>query len=350
MGRDATFAWYTRLGILSGLASAGLLGLTPIFGKLAMRAGVAPMSVVALRTGLAALLMLAGILAFRRSSLYIYPAGLLGCLLAGSLNGFGSLLYYLALGRLEVSLASMLYALYPVFVAAITVWGQADSQAAALSRLTVLRLGLALPAVVLLTGAGAAQVDWAGAGLMLGASLFYALHLIANQQVLYDMPAPTVTLYTFMAMALVVVPAHLLFIGRWQPGPADRTVWLPILGLTGVTLLSRLAVFFGVKRLGGVQTSMLGLGELIVSLVIARFWLGEQMTGGQWAGSALLLFSLALVKFEPPQTHMALNFTWLRWIKPPKPKLPPEVESLLGTSQPTAPPRVPASSELGHPR
>ena len=312
-------------GILSALASAGLLGLTPIFGKLAIRAGVAPVAVVALRTALAMLLMLLVILVFQRRSLYIYGAGLLGCLLAGSINGFGSLLFYSGLARLDASLASMLYALYPLFVAVLSVLDGFRP-----SRLTWLRLSLALPAVLLLTRSGFSGADWIGAGLMLGASLMYALHLVANQHVLYDMPAPTVTLYTLVAMTLVVAPFGAapwlsggLLAGQ---GEAERAAWGPLLALTAVTFLSRLAVFFGVKRLGGLQTAMLGLGELVVTVVIAQLWLGDRLTAGQWAGSAILLASLALVGFEPAQTHSAVNIGWLRWIRPPQPNLPPDVE------------------------
>jgi drug/metabolite transporter (DMT)-like permease len=323
------------------LASAGLLGLTPIFVKLAIQAGLTPIAVVAVRTGLATLLMLVLVAVLQRRFLYIYTAGLLGCLLAGVLNGLGSLLYYVGLSRLDASLASMLYALYPVFIAVLAVLGQTDAPGtAALSRLTVLRLVLALPAVLLLTGAGFARVDWIGAGLMLGASLLYALHLVANQHVLYDMPAPTVTLYTLMSMTLVVAPAQLL----WGSGPAvpaaeHQAAWWPLLGLTAVTLLSRLAVFFGVKRVGGLQTAMLGLGEMIVSVVIASLWLGDVLSAGQWIGAGLLLASLALVRFERAEAHIPLNIAWLRWIRPPQPTLPPDVAALLTTSNKT--PRLP---------
>jgi drug/metabolite transporter (DMT)-like permease len=319
----------TRLGILAGLASAGLLGLTPIFGKLAMRAGLAPIAVVALRTALATLVLLVVIGLFQRRHLYIYTAGLLGCLLAGALNGLGSLLYYAGLGRLDASLASMLYALYPVFTAGLVVLGRGGAPGPALSRLTLARLGLAAPAVLLLAGVGFRQVDWIGAAMMLGASLLYAMHLLANQHVLFDMPAPTVTLYTLMAMTLVVAPAQLLWGGPAVPAGDERAAWPPLLALTAVTLLSRLAVFFGVKRVGGLQTAMLGLGEMVVSVVVAGLWLGDALAPGQWIGAGLLLASLVLVAFERDPAHLPLNIAWLRWIRPPQPPLPPEVAALL---------------------
>src|SRR5574342_1252724 len=104
-------------GVRWALASALLLGFTPIFGKQAISAGMAPLTVVALRTTAAAILVFI-VLVVTRRSLMIYPVGLLGCFIAGAVNGVGSLLYYAGLARLDAGLAQMLYGLYPLFVAA----------------------------------------------------------------------------------------------------------------------------------------------------------------------------------------------------------------------------------------
>ena len=106
-------------GINAALISAFFLGLAPVFGKAAM-GGIdkfSPFAVVALRTGMAALLLLLIMAIFKRQFLYIYPAGLLGCAIAGSINGIGSIFYYVGLSKLNASVAQMLYALYPFFVA-----------------------------------------------------------------------------------------------------------------------------------------------------------------------------------------------------------------------------------------
>ena len=104
-------------GIAAALSSAFFLGLCPVFGKLAINAGFSPLATVALRTSFAALLVLLIVLVFYRSQFYIFPVGLLGCVLAGLINGAGSILYYMALGRLSASLGQILYSLYPFFVA-----------------------------------------------------------------------------------------------------------------------------------------------------------------------------------------------------------------------------------------
>jgi drug/metabolite transporter (DMT)-like permease len=313
-------------GIYAALASAFFLGLAPIFGRQAILLGMAPLAVVATRTALAALLLLVVIGIFYRSYLFIYPAGLLGCVLAGWINGLGSLFYYSALGRIEAGLGQLLYSLYPLFLA---LWLSLDKQPP--SRLTLVRLGLALPAILLLVQVEHGQtIDLVGVFMMLVASALYALHLPFNQRVLYDMPTPTVTLYTLIAMSTMVVPvylvtrliiipaggAHIAVSDNFSNATSDyfsRYLW-PIMGLTLVTFLSRLTLFFGVKHLGGMQTALLGLSELLVTLIFAHWLLGESFSRQQWIGIGLLVFSLALVGLEKSPRKRQGAGGFLSWI------------------------------------
>ncbi|HEX7972930.1 MAG TPA: DMT family transporter [Anaerolineales bacterium] len=301
-------------GIQAALTSALFLGLSPIFGKQAILAGLSPLVVVTLRTGLAVGLLATGMIAFRRRYFYIYPAGLLGCCLAGGINGVGSLLYYAALGRLNAGMGQLLYALYPLFVALFL---GLDRQP--LSRLTVLRLGLALPALYLLVADGQQPVDWLGAGMMLAASVLYALHLPINQRVLYDMPAPTVTLYTLLAMGAVVGLAYLLSGDAFNPAMKfiSPQAWQAVLALTLVTFLSRLMLFVGVKNLGGLQTAMLGLSELLVTVFLSHLWLGERFSPQQWIGAMLLAAGVGLVGLEKTPFKKYTASGWLSWLRPP---------------------------------
>ena len=178
-------------GIQAALASALFLGLAPIFGKQAMFLGFTPLAVVALRTGIAVLLLVGLMAIFQRPFFYIYPVGLVGCLLAGFFNGVGSILYYSGLNRLDASIGQLIYSFYPLFLA---LWLLLDRQP--IHRVTLFRLTVALPGVYLLISSGQRPVDLVGALMMAGSAIFYALHLLINQRILYEVPAPTVTLYT----------------------------------------------------------------------------------------------------------------------------------------------------------
>ena len=283
-----------------------------MFGKAAMGPeGFSPLAVVALRTSMAAILLVLIIAVFKRQFLYIYPAGLLGCILAGALNGTGSIFYYMGLSKLNANVAQMIYSLYPFFVA---FWLQMDGQPP--SKLTILRVIIAIFSAFLLTKVETGSIDTLGVIFMLISAMLYALHLPVNQRVLLDIPAPTVTVYTLLSMSAIVIPAYLIFDRTW---PADNAPWLPIIGLTLVTFFSRLTLFLGVKNIGGMQTALLGLGELIVAIVFSHILLGETLTIYQWIGTAGLFLSLLLVWFEKPTppSHPIHTKGLLSWLQPP---------------------------------
>ena len=298
-------------GINAALISAFFLGLAPVFGKAAMGGDhFSPYAVVALRTGAAALLLFVIMALFNRKYLYIYGTGLLGCALAGGINGIGSLFYYVGLSKLNASVAQMLYSLYPFFVAT---WLVLDRQP--LSRLTLLRIGIACVSAILLTWAGADGVDPVGVIFMLIAAAFYAAHIPINQRVLYDVPAPTVTLYTLISMSVIVISAYFIFD---RSVPVGNAPWWPVFGLTIVTFFSRLMLFLGIKHIGGMQTALLGLGELIVAILFSHLLLKETLTNIQWVGVACLGISLLLVLLERPVPHPPTHpHGLLSWLQPP---------------------------------
>lgn len=301
------------IGLRSAFLSALFLGLAPIFGKQAISMGMSPIAVAALRTTFAAFLMFISIAIFHREYLYIYPAGLLGCMMAGGVNGLGSLLFYGSLARIDASIGQLLNSTYPLFVA---FWFALDFQPP--KRTTIFRLLLTLPAIFLLTQTGEGHTpDFIGMGMMLGAAALYALHLPINQRVLFEMPAPTVTLYTLTAMAFVVVPAFLIFDDHTHLLEVSEHAWWPLVALTLATFLSRLTLFSGVKYLGGMQTSLISLGELVVTVAVAALWLGEKLSQQQWLGAFFLIISIILVMFDQSPPPERVGRGWLHWLSLP---------------------------------
>ena len=298
-------------GIPFAFSSAVMLGLTPIFGKLAIQQGLDAIGVVALRTLGAALLLTLILAIFRPRYFYIFPLGLAGCLLAGGLNGIGSLFFYAGLARIDASLGQLLYTLYPVWVALLL---YLDGQQP--SRITLLRLVLSIPGVYLLTQVGSGVVDVQGILFMCAASLLYAVHIPINQRVLFEVPTPTVTLYTLLAMTAVVLPA-------WFILPPPELTIPPasvgaLIGLTFATFLARLLLFAGVKTIGGVQTAIFGLAELLVTVTLAVLLLGERLSAQQWIGALLLILTLLLVGFEKNPTQIRRKRGWLHWLRAPQ--------------------------------
>ncbi len=292
-------------GISAALFSAFASGLVPIFGKQAFEAGVAPFSVVMLRTVGAAGVLWLVYLFWRRKYIYIYPFGLAACLTAGVINGLGSLLYYTSLQNINASIGQLLFTLYLMF---LTLFSWLDGYR--ISRLTLLRLILALIAVILLKWTRDGQADWVAGLMMIAAGALYALHVSVNQHTLYDIPSPTVTLYTLTGMAGTVFIAYLL--GGLPALPMTFNAWSPVLLLTAVTIISRLTLFIGVKHLGGMQTVLINLSEALFTIVAARLVLGESLSPIQWLGVAVLVFSILLVTREASLGAIPRPKPWLQ--------------------------------------
>ncbi len=303
----------SQQGFVSALAAAFFMGLTPVFGKRALDAGLPPFAVAAFRTLLAAFLMGLWLYRWKRwRGFYIHPLGLAGALLAGGLNGLGSLFFYLSLQPLGAALGQLLFSLHPIF---LLLWVWLDREP--ISALTVVRVGLAVPTVYLLTQPGdVGTVNWAAVGMMLLASALYALHVPINRRVLFEAPSPTVTFYTLTAMSVVVVVAY-AFLGPYVV-PNTWEQWRPLLLLALVTFLSRLTLFMGVKRLGSLHTMLLTLAELGVTLFFAHWWLGERLRPLQWAGVLGLAVILLLGVYDRAtdrSTARPRRGGWLEWLQ-----------------------------------
>ncbi|MFO7320382.1 MAG: DMT family transporter [Chloroflexota bacterium] len=279
-----------RQGIVVAMLTPVLLGLAPIFGKLAINGGADPFTVAAVRTCIAAALLWLIYAVFFRRWIYIYPAGLLGCIVVGVVNGIGSLFYYGGLGLLDASLVQLLNGAYLIFAILLTRIGGER-----ISRRLLLRVGMVLVALALITGFSNEPVNWLGVGLMLANALMFAGMVILSEYVLFEMPAPTATLYILTSMAVLVVMVWAAVGQRLSPD-AMATASGPILALAISTALSRLTMFSGVKILGSLQTAVLAVGEIGVALCLAFFVLGERLAPAQWVGVAILAVGLLLVR------------------------------------------------------
>ncbi len=298
-----------HLGLLWGLLSPIFLGLVPILAKVAYAAGVNVLTVVAFRTVIAAVLIWLGMLLFRRQLIRSSLPAIISSMIAGAINGLGSIFFYTSLTRIDASLGQLVNISYLVFV---TVFLRLAGQT--ISILTILRTVLTIGAIYLLTQGGVGAADWLGVGMMLVAAITYAIQLVLSQRIMLDIPAPTMTLYAITAMAVVVTIAW--FVAPVNLALVSSAGWQAIGLMALVTALSRLTLFLGVKAMGSIQTALLGVFEVVVTIAIAAVFLGERLTLLQWLGAAVLMVSIFLVRFEKgvPRFIDWWQFLWRRFL------------------------------------
>jgi drug/metabolite transporter (DMT)-like permease len=130
--------------------------------------------------------------------------------------------------------------------------------------------------------------------LMLVSAATYGLHIVLGQWVVADTAPHSVALYVLTTMTVVVGIARALQSVPLEPISAGG--WGAVFGLGVVTALSRLFMFMGLGLLGGIQTALLGLAELFVTLMVAFVLLGERLTTLQWLGGVLLILAGLLAR------------------------------------------------------
>jgi len=286
-----------NLGIYSGLLGSFLLGWAPILGKLAYRAEVTSLTLAALRTIVAVLLLFLLYVILWRNLMTIPLKALLSCLLVGMVNGIGSLFYYSGLVRIDASPASLLSTLYAVWV---VIFVSAAGQS--ISRLTLVRLGLSLLGAVLVTSPWSTSdpSDYLGIMLLVASAAINGWYMVMGQWVLADVPARSATLYILTGMGITVSVAWLAG-GNARVTGIATSGWTAIVALGVTTALSRLAMFFSMERLGGVQTVILNLMEMVVSLALAMVLLRETLTLVQWVGAFFLVGGSYLARRDVEQ-------------------------------------------------
>lgn len=278
--------------ITAGLLAPLFLGMAPVLGKLAINAGADPFTVAAWRTVAAVVFLWIIYLLFARRFIYIYPAGLFGCVIIGVVNGIGSLFYYGGLSLVDASLAQLLNGMYLIFVVLLSHVGGER-----LDRRTLIRVILAVIALVIIAGFGKNPANWLGVGLMLANALMFAGTVILSQYVLYEMPSPTVTLYSLTTMAVLVAMVWVA-VGKPLSLEAFQAASPPILLLAITTAASRMALFSGIKAFGSLRTAVLALTEIGVALTLAFFLLNERLTPSQVVGVIILMLSISLIRTE----------------------------------------------------
>jgi drug/metabolite transporter (DMT)-like permease len=281
--------WGLFVALLANMA----LGLNSTFAKFAYRAGMDPNTLTAMRLGVAAVVLWALFITRWQPLISISRQALLGCIVMGAANFVAQISYYWGLTRINASIGTLIFYLYPaVVILLLRLRGEA------LTTRRLARLGIAVMGVALLVDITGKRVDMIGVLLVLITILTYALHLVIGQFVVRDVPARTVALYVISTMALLAAGERLALGG--SPLPVTWAGWWPVLGIGLLgTVVARLAMFTAIKRVGSTQLSLLGVVEPLITVAVARVFLGETLAPIQWVGGGLVLASLLLVDLPP---------------------------------------------------
>jgi Permeases of the drug/metabolite transporter (DMT) superfamily len=265
-------------------------GTIGMFSKFAYASGIDAPLLLALRFLVAAVALWLYFLVFNRDGIRISRKELATCAALG-LAGYGifSTLLFKAFETTPASIVSLLFFSYPVF-ALVLDWMVTKERPDAQLWIgaSMILCGISVGVIGSLTGG-----FHTGLLLAVGGALWYAVYVIATRRLLVNLNPQTVGLYVISFAALGFwlmggpITSRLHLVTAWA--------WLAVLAIGLVsTVMALLSFFSGLDKLGSTEASQIGTFELIVSLSLAAFVLGEHISFPLLLGASFILFGIVM--------------------------------------------------------
>ncbi|PTL72894.1 EamA family transporter [Rathayibacter caricis DSM 15933] len=291
-------------GLVLALAAAAAFGLGGPFVKPLLEAGWTPSAAVLWRAGGAALVLAIPAALSLRGKAHVLRRNL------GTIGLYGvfavvaaQLCFYSAIEHMSVGIALLIEYLAPVFLV-LFAWARTRRHP---GRFTLAGSALALAGLVLVLDlSGESTPELIGIAWALTASLGLCVYYVIAGRVDPELPPIALT-----AGAMTVGAAILLLLGVTGITPLRATFgdvvflgnevsWaVPAAVILGMsTVLAYLLGIQGGSRLGTRIASFVGLTEVLFSIVAAWALLGELPAPIQFAGGALILTGVVLVRLQ----------------------------------------------------
>lgn len=272
------------LGGLFVAAAALLFGAVVIFGKLASGTGIPVPSMLAVRFGLAGLILAAVLLAARATVRPAPGEGRRLLLLGGIGYAAESALFFFGLRHGTAAAVTLLFFTYPVIVALLS----AALGMGLPGRLVATSLVAAMAGAGLVVGtSGGLDIAPAGIAFALGSAMTFSVYLVGAELALRRTSSPVAAMW----VALAASAGLALFAAATGQArlPEGAREWLPVVGMGTFTAGAFFCLFAGLRRLGAVRTAIVAALEPVSTAVLALVFLGEAIRAGTAAGGALIL-------------------------------------------------------------
>lgn len=289
----------TFLGGIAVAVGAASYGMLTTFVKLAEKDGVDMYEITLTEYIIGMLgLLVADRLFKRKNKQQIYPPpdlrSIRNLMLAGATMGSTTLLYYLTVQYISVSMAIVLL-MQSVWIGVFldAVFNRIMPGSLKLFAVAVVLLGTALATNIFMS---ADETDWRGIGLGFLAAVSYSITIFATNKVGLQLATTTRSKYMMLgALILVLIATAPFLIGSFKI--RVLYTWGIFFGIFGA-VLPPLLLNYGMPKVnlgaGAIITSM----ELPVAIAMAYFVLSEKINLLQFAGVVLIIIAVVLMNFR----------------------------------------------------
>jgi len=291
-----------RRDVVGGLLAAAAslqFGAIVVLGKSVLERGMTVESMLAHRFGVAAVVLAACLVAFRRP-LLAEPGERAG-LAALAVFGYAieASLFFTAARHGTAAAATLLFFTYPVFVT-LGAWLIGRGAPA---RLTLLALACAVAGAAIVAGTGAGlAIETTGVVFALAAAVTYSAYLLGSDLVLrrtspltgalWVSGGASTGLFVFSAVAGLATP------------PQVTADWWAILAMGLGTAGAFVCLLGALQQIGAVRTAIVSATEPLSAAFLGWIFLDESVSAGTAIGGALILVgavAASLARAATPQ-------------------------------------------------
>jgi drug/metabolite transporter (DMT)-like permease len=269
--------------------SAALFGSLAIFGKFSDRMGIPLTELLAVRFGVAAVILW-GLALVRRERLW-WGRRSIGLVVMGLLYFGQAAAYFQSLRTVPAAVTSILLYVYPVIVVVFAALFLGEP----VGRTRLIALALAVAGVFAVVDPLNAHgsIDTVGMLLGLATAAIYATYILAGRELLRDVPA-------VVATAGIATAAGIAFTVAGAAGGQLR----PLTG-SGYALAGSMAVvatafpatlfLAGLARIGATRAAIISTVEPAMTVVLAAILLGEGLSLVRLLGGVVILAAAVIV-------------------------------------------------------
>jgi len=276
-------------GYLLGVLSSVSYGLIPIF-ILPLKQAKFSMDITLFYRFLFSAMMVGGYLLYSKENFRINKKEALILAVLGICYALSSEFLFIGYDFLTPGIASTVLFIYPVIVALIMFFFYKER----LTKLSVASLLLAFAGVIVLCLKGEGlEINFAGLGVVMLSSLFYALYMVIVNKSGLKVSGFKLSFYSMLFTSLFFM-LKASSDGQSFAIPSMQIFLSFIVFAFLTTVISSLCLVYAIKYIGSTPTAILGALEPVVAVMVSVLMFHEKFTGNLLIGITLILLGVIL--------------------------------------------------------
>lgn len=280
-----------RSGVLFALIAALCFGTVPAIVKSAYDGNISVLSLLAIRSFLAAVVLVPTALLRDRHKFPAVKLSMKIMSIAGVFLAFEAGLYFYAISLLPTSLATLILFTFPLFVNLYGFFtGRRISLGAGLAMI------LCMAGLAIMLGTSIDHINPIGILSAFLSAISYAIYLVLIEELISGVSPYHANAMVSVSTAVTMTIAA--FATRTFSLSFRGSVWISILLLVLISNILGFQFFFkALKLLGSGRTSVLNMSEPLFTVLIAILFLKESLSAVQMLGAGTLIIGLFLFMY-----------------------------------------------------